>query len=117
STGAGAQTYGGAVSLNGTGTEVLTGKNVTFDNTVTSVANQGLDVADSGTTVVDGSVNTGTGAQTYSAPVTLPAAGLVTLTGKDVTFDSTVTSTGASLRVADSGTTVLDNNVSTGTGA
>jgi filamentous hemagglutinin family protein len=116
STGTGAQTYSGAVTLPGSGTVTLTGSGITFDKAVTSTG-ASLDVADSGTTVVDGNVSTGAGAQTYGGAVTLPGTGTVTLSGTDITFDKAVTSTGASLDVADSGTTQLGANVSTGAGA
>src|SRR5439155_739009 len=117
----GDQTYHDPVTLNAAANSTtLTGVNVTFDSTVRSttdgeealivnasgvttfsgaVGDNSLRLAlptsdAAGSTAINGGAVTTTGDQTYHDPVTLnAAANSTTLTGVNVTFDSTVRST------------------------
>ncbi|HEV7224745.1 MAG TPA: DUF4214 domain-containing protein, partial [Pirellulales bacterium] len=108
-TSSGTQTYGGAVTLGANAT--LTGSTVTFNDPVAGAAHSlaivgnavfgndptdtvtGLTTLDvSGTTAINTTNITGSGAQTYGGAVTL-SAGAVTLSstaGGDIAFDSSV---------------------------
>jgi hypothetical protein len=73
-----------------------------------------LDVADSGTTILDKNVSTGTGPQTYGGAVSL--GGNVTLTGGAVDLGMTLALGANSLTLNNSGLTTLNGAVS-GTGS
>jgi hypothetical protein len=138
----GAQNYDGPVTLSTSGGIVtLEGTGIDFATTVVAAGGTGLSVMDAGYTTFGGTVGAGpgnalgslttaglgvtingnittTGAQAYNDPLTLSGDGILTLTGNNIDFASTVNAPGgASLVVADSGTTQLGGNVSTGTGS
>ncbi len=77
---AGGQTYGGAVTLGGNTAETLTAGTVTFGGPVSEASGQNNNLTVGGALIVNGgSVNTGTGNQTYGSTVT--GSGDVALTG------------------------------------
>jgi hypothetical protein len=128
----GAQSYTGNVTLSAANT-TLNGTGITFNNSVDGSSN--LSISDSGNTTFNGAVgttqllaslnvsapnitlNNGTvktvGAQTYNGAVNLNTTNS-TLTGTDITFNSSVNGS-ANLTIADSGNTTFNGAVGSGT--
>ena len=116
-TSSGAQTYGNATLGNNA---VLTGNDITFSGTVTGNAHS-LNLADAGTSVLDGAVSgvstlqtnvvdinggavTTSGSQNYGNAA---LGNATTLTGNNITFNGTLNGGANNLTVNDSGTTTL----------
>ena len=107
----GNQTYGGTISLSNNAT--LTGNTIIFNGALSSPGNSSLNIVGN-TNINTGSINTGSGNQTYNGGITLLNSS--TLSGSTVTFNGAVDGTstdGQSLTL--SGNAVFNGNVGANT--